>query len=243
MTLPVTRYIEAILQEFDALATAAALDLAVRVPSCPDWSAADLVYHVGDVYWSWRAVIEGRRTESSTGEFAPRPADDELVAWAAEEAQLLAHLLANTDPHTPVWTWAPQKDVAFVQRRMAQETTVHRVDAELAAGFRRPVPADLAADGVDEFLEFFLGGEDASRLASPGEAVHLHATDSGDEWIVTVADGTVTTERAHEKGDVAARAPVSDLLLMLWRRVPPSDLEVLGDGAALQRFLARTDLS
>ncbi|MFY9588521.1 MAG: maleylpyruvate isomerase family mycothiol-dependent enzyme [Actinomycetota bacterium] len=242
MTLPVARYVSAILEEFDALAQAAALDLTVRVPSCPDWTTADLVYHVGDVYWSWRATVEGRRTESSTGEFAPRPADAELVDWAIQEAQQLAHLLANTDPHTRVWTWAPQKDVAFVQRRMAQETAVHRVDAEIAAGFRRPIPSDLAADGVDEFLEFFLPDE-PERLAGTGESVHLHATDSGDEWLVTVRDGAVTFEHEHAKGDAAVRAPVSDLLLLLWRRVPIGDVEVLGDRAALDRFLARTSLT
>jgi uncharacterized protein (TIGR03083 family) len=242
VTLPVARYVEAILEEFGALATAAGRDLTVQVPSCPDWSAADLVYHVGDVYWSWRAVVEGRRTESASGEFASRPQDDGLLAWAAEEAQLLAHVLANTDPHTPVPTWAPQKDVAFVQRRMAQETAVHRVDAELAAGFRRPIPPDLAADGVDEFLAFFLPDE-PEALAGPGESVHLHATDSGDEWLVTVRDGAVTTEREHAKGDVAVRAPVSDLLMLLWRRVPSGDVEVLGDGTALDRFLSRTSLT
>ena len=242
MTLPVASYVSAILEEFDALAQAAALDLTVQVPSCPDWTTADLVYHVGDVYWSWRAVVEGRRTESSTGEFAPRPADAELVDWATGEAQQLAHLLANTDPHTHVWTWAPQKDVAFVQRRMAQETAVHRVDAEIAAGFRRPIPPDLAADGIDEFLEFFLPDE-PERLAGPGESVHLHATDSGDEWLVTVKDGAVETVREHAKGDAAVRAPVSDLLLLLWRRVPAGDVEILGDRAALDRFLARAPLT
>jgi uncharacterized protein (TIGR03083 family) len=242
VTLPVARYVSAILEEFDALAQAAALDLTAQVPSCPDWTTSDLVYHVGDVYWTWRAVVEGRRAEGSTGEFAPRPTDAELVDWATQEAQQLAHLLANTDPHTRVWTWAPQKDVAFVQRRMAQETAVHRVDAEIAAGFRRPIAPDLAADGIDEFLEFFLPDE-PEALVGPGESVHLHATDSGDEWLVRVGDGTVTAEREHAKGDVAARAAVSDLLLLLWRRVAPADVEVLGDGAALERFVARTTLT
>lgn len=242
MTLPVTRYVSAIVEEFDALAQAAGRDLTVRVPTCPEWSTADLVYHVADVYWSWRAVVEQRRTESSTGEFAPRPADEDLVAWAGDEARLLANLLEVTDPHTRVWTWAPQKDVAFVQRRMAQESVVHRVDAELAAGFRRPVPPDLAADGVDEFLAFFLPDEPAS-LAGPGESVHLHATDSGDEWLVTVRDGALTTEREHAKGDVAVRAAVSDLLLLLWRRVHPEDVEVHGDRSALDRFLSRPSLT
>ena len=40
---------------------------------------------------------------------------------------------------------------------MAQETVIHRVDAELAAGEPiAPIPDDLAVDGIDEVLERFL---------------------------------------------------------------------------------------
>src|SRR5258707_13109966 len=40
---------------------------------------------------------------------------------------------------------------------MAQETVIHRIDAELAAGLPvTPVPDDLAADGVDEVLKRML---------------------------------------------------------------------------------------
>jgi hypothetical protein len=69
VTLSVQRYIATIVDEAEALTDAASRDLTAQVPSCPDWSAADLVYHIGDVYWSWRAVVEQRRTESSP----PRP--------------------------------------------------------------------------------------------------------------------------------------------------------------------------
>jgi predicted lipid carrier protein YhbT len=125
---------------------------------------------------------------------------------------------------------------------MAHETAVHRVDAELAAGSPRPIAPDLAADGIDEFLQFFLP-EDPEVLRDPGESVHLHATDSADEWLVTVGAGAIAFERRHAKADVAARAPVSDLLLALWRRVPVADLDVVGDAAALERFLARPSLT
>jgi uncharacterized protein (TIGR03083 family) len=242
VTLPLDRYLSALVEEANALATAAGRDLALQVPSCPEWTTADLLYHVGDVYWSWRRVVEERIQESPYGTFAPRPPDDELAAWAAEEARLLAIVLEKTDPETAIWTWAPQKNVAFLYRRMTHESAVHRVDAELAAAAPRPIASDVAADGIDEFFEFFLPA-DSEALTGPGEAVHLHATDSGDEWLVTVRDGSLTSERRHAKGDVAVRAPVSDLLLLLWRRVVPADVEVLGDREALQRFLARTNLS
>src|SRR4029453_10276847 len=65
----------------------------------------------------------------------------------------LLEALGSTDPATLLWTFHPPDQTAgFWRRRMAQETVVHRVDAESAHGRPRPVPAALAADGVDEGL-------------------------------------------------------------------------------------------
>jgi hypothetical protein len=65
--------------------------------------------------------------------------------------------------------------------------------------------------------------------------VHLHCTDADGEWIVH-ADGRV--ERAHAKGDAAMRATASDLVLALYRRVPIDQLDVVGDRAVAEAFLA-----
>lgn len=46
-------------------AAAAAAGTGARVPSCPDWSVADLVAHLGAVHLFWTAVVSagpGRRT-------------------------------------------------------------------------------------------------------------------------------------------------------------------------------------
>ena len=41
---------------------------------------------------------------------------------------------------------------------MAQETVIHRLDAELALGAPiAPIPEDLAVDGIDEVLKLFVG--------------------------------------------------------------------------------------
>ncbi|TMK22590.1 MAG: maleylpyruvate isomerase family mycothiol-dependent enzyme [Actinobacteria bacterium] len=241
MALAPETYLAAITRETGALASAAAANLEARVPSCPDWTVADLAYHVGDVYCSWRKLVEERRQTGHTGEMAHRPPDDELLGWVREESGKLVAALA-VDPSIPVWTWAPQKDVAFVQRRMAHETIVHRADADLARGVIGPLDAALAADGVDEFLTWFLPG-DPDELADPGETIHLHATDSGDEWLVRVAGGEATVTREHAKADAAARAPVADLLWLLWRRIPASGVDVVGDAAVLDRFLHRPALT
>ena len=76
-------------------------------------------------------------------------------------------------------------------------------------------------------------------LAGNGETVHLHATDiEGGEWMLTYHPKSVEWERGHAKGDVAARGTMSDLLLLVWGRIPPSRLEVFGDATLIDRWQA-----
>jgi len=46
----------------------------------------------------------------------------------------------------------------------------------------------------------------------------------------------VIVTREHAKGDVALRAPASDLLLFLYGRVGPDAGDVFGDGSLLERW-------
>jgi hypothetical protein len=48
--------------------------------------------------------------------------------------------------------------------------------------------------------------------------------------------------REHKKGSVALRGTASDLLLVLWRRLPVDIVEVIGDSSVAERFLLRSDL-
>ena len=34
----------------------------LRVPTCPDWDADDLVWHLADVQWFWGEIAQGRLT-------------------------------------------------------------------------------------------------------------------------------------------------------------------------------------
>jgi uncharacterized protein (TIGR03083 family) len=215
--------------------------LAAPVPSCPDWTVADLLWHVGEVHHFWGGVVERRASDSSEVPETERPADAELLDWYGESLAWLQGVLTAADPATPVWTWASQKNVAFVQRRMAQETAVHRVDAEQAAGAPAPIDPALAVDGVDEFLQFHSVWK-RDGAAPLGGSVHLHATDTDGEWLVIETGDRLAFTRGHAKADAAARGTASDLLLLLWRRRGPGDVEVHGDAAVLDRLLARTDL-
>ena len=123
---------------------------------------------------------------------------------------------------------------------MAHETSVHRWDAELAAGEARPIDPELASDGVDEFLNVMLLQPRFSSAPIEG-SVHLHATDTPGEWLVREQeDGTLVVTAEHAKGDAALRGAASDLLLALWGRVGSDALEVIGDRAVAERLLART---
>ena len=234
-------------QYFAALAVeSAAFDEAVSacplsapVPSCPEWTVADLVYHLGGVHRFWAAVVAQRLSSPSGVERPLRPPPEDLVAWAREQASALQAALAGAEPATPVWTWAAQQDVGFVDRRMAQETAVHRWDAQLAAGAPEPIDPALASDGVDEFLTVMVADP---RFTRPiGGSVHLHATDTPGEWLVTDRDdGAVLVTREHAKGTVALRGPADRLLLALWGRLPLEDLEIIGERSVAERLLART---
>jgi uncharacterized protein (TIGR03083 family) len=138
----------------------------------------------------------------------------------------------------PAWTWAPDGTVGFWQRRQAHETAIHRVDAELAAGPPTPVPAALAADGIDEWLALLAFRPGAEPPSGDGETLHLHCTDEAGEWLVTLTEAGPAIERRHAKGDVAVRGPASDLLLVLLRRFEPERVEVLGTRSVLDAFLA-----
>jgi uncharacterized protein (TIGR03083 family) len=234
--------LSAIREAGEALADQAEGNLARPVPSCPGWSVADLVWHVGEVHHFWRTIAERRLSDPGAVERVARPGDDELVAWYRAGLGHLLAVLEALDPATSVWTWSRQHDVGFIVRRMAHETAVHRWDADGAAGESQPIEAALASDGVDEFLDHFTAWrqDDAPPL---GGSVHLHCTDVAGEWIVHEDDdGALQLERRHEKGDAALRGSASDLLLALWRRIALDALDVVGDGAVAQRLIDRQRL-
>jgi uncharacterized protein (TIGR03083 family) len=228
-----------IAREGTALAHAAEGNLDAAVPET-DWTVADLIDHTGSLTRFWA----GRLRSANGGDFydLERPADADPVAWYRDGLGILRAELAAADPDIAVKTWAGPLLPSWLWRRMAQEFAVHRWDAEAAAGDAELIEPELAADGIDEFFEVFCALAD---LSEPVGTLHLHATDSGPdgiagEWFVDARGGGFTWERAHAKADVAVRASTSELLLVLWGRVPADAVEVLGDGDVLARWRDKT---
>ena len=177
-------YVRSIRSDGLALAEAGDGRLQRSVPSCPGWSVADLVWHVGAVHRFWGEIAGRELLDPNEVERVDRPDDTDLLAWYSAQLARLLGALDAADPETLVWSWASEDPVptAWIHRRMAQETAVHRWDAQNASGERSPIEADVAVDGIEEFLFQFVGFEPAS-LADGGETVRFEAADTGDAWV------------------------------------------------------------
>ena len=228
----------ALRREGDALSVAArAAGIDAVVPSCPDWQVADLLAHLGRFHrWIADIIAAGGTDPADHGADAEPPAPAERLAWFEEGVERIVDALRAADAASPAWSWTTDNTAGFWARRQANETAVHRFDAQLAAGDPQPIEHALAVDGIDEFFMLIPFWRGASQLAGSSESMHLHATDGDGEWLVRLgADGVVVT-REHAKGDVALRASASDLVLFLYGRLDASAGEVFGDAALLDRW-------
>ncbi|GGO80202.1 maleylpyruvate isomerase family mycothiol-dependent enzyme [Nonomuraea cavernae] len=217
------------------------------VPSCPGWTLAELVTHVGGTHRWVIHLLTTRASEPIWSRDVPNglaPGESGDAAWLAAGAARLLAVLRSTDPATPVWSWGGDHSAAYWARRMAYELVVHRVDAELALGLEPAVPAPVAADGIEELLGNLPHARWVTRrlaeAGADGATIHLHATDTDGEWTITQGPGGLASwEPGHAKGDVAVRGPAGDLLLMMYGRRFADTLAVFGDRDLLDRWLAK----
>jgi uncharacterized protein (TIGR03083 family) len=226
-------WIAIVQREGHALSTAARHDFTARVPACPDWDVNHLLAHIGAIHHRVAILVRTSRTEpwSKDDGSAPQPPSGNLLGWYEAGLADLLDAFRGANPTTPVWSWSGPVTVAFWLRRMAQETTIHRIDAEQATGVAGPVDTDLAIDGIDELFDLFLPRRHAGKVTGNGDTIHVHATDAEGEWLLTLTADGVRVDRGHAKGDVAVRGPAGDLLLWLWGRRPVDGLELFGDAA------------
>jgi uncharacterized protein (TIGR03083 family) len=226
MHLP--RQVALITADSNALADAAAKDLTAPIPSCPDWVMADLVRHVFEVHESWCRIVEEGLTEPDWPEHS-FPPDDELVEAFRVHAQHFADVLGEADPDAPCWTWSPEQNAGFVQRFQVQEAALHRWDAESAVGAPEPIAADGAADAIE-----------LDNALLPAAAPSAQA---GFEVITTDTPFSITISAKPDLPVVGSlRGTASDLLLVLWKRLPIARVATTGDVDAMAQAIAAIDI-
>jgi uncharacterized protein (TIGR03083 family) len=203
------------------------------VPSCSEWTLADLVTHLG-VHHRWvlanldRSPADGMAPFEELGE---PPAWDGAADWIRAGVDALAGRLAEVGLDTPCWTWAGDPTTGFWARRTTHETEIHGWDGATAAGAPLEIDPVLASDGIDEWLSLaalVLRG----RVQGDGRTMHVHCTDVEGEWLVRLDADNLVVTREHAKGDVAVRGPAADLFLLLTRRLDTASapgVELIGD--------------
>jgi uncharacterized protein (TIGR03083 family) len=192
-----------------------ALDVSIK--HCDGWTLADLAEHLGqDNQWAAAAITELR------GDYHPPPPPTDpaaLAPWFAETASMLLAAL-DVDPDSPAWTLWPPHTVAFWQRRRCMETVVHRWDVEDALGVAATIDARVAGDGIAEVFDTMAPRQIALRRApAPQQAIRV-TSETSETWTFGSGEPVATIV-----------GTASDLLLMLWGRIPTDDprITIVGD--------------
>src|SRR4051812_32699159 len=91
-------YLEALAEAAAGLLAAAGrVDRDAGVPCCPEWTAADLVWHIGEVHDFWGHVVRhGERPPAGRNVRPDTYAD--LIDFAAGTSAELQRVLAAADP-------------------------------------------------------------------------------------------------------------------------------------------------
>jgi uncharacterized protein (TIGR03083 family) len=221
-------------------------ELTTRVPSCPEWTVADLVTHMG-LHYRYVTDLAPRGVtdppERRLRDLPAPPPGTDLIAWWDEGYQKAVTMFDALDPELPAWNWAPQtKRAGFWHRRTAHETAIHRWDAQFATINAEPIEPKLAADGISEVLDTWLPAGQRKGPTNVGGVIRLSASDLDHDWLVRLRPGggialldidTLLDSDEHRQR-AAVRGSASDLLLALYGRIDADVLDLVGDERLLE---------
>jgi hypothetical protein len=127
------------------------------------------------------------------------------------------------------WPAASPRD--FWARRMAHETAIHRVDAELAAAFGvTDFPADFAADGLAELLEGMGPRYYALDALDRRFSVTFTPLDVNRGWTVFAEPGVLyTVAESRDDSDLSVFGPAAELYRWAWNRAADDEVSLRGD--------------
>ncbi len=221
------------------LLAAAIPDAPVAVPSCPGWTTDDLAKHMAHVYLGQAFVVETGSQAENKEHLAHYPRTDDYLEFMAWGFEAITKALDINRPERSTWSWHhSDHSIDFWFRRMAHETVIHRIDAELAIGAVTPIDEALALDGVDEVLDFLplTGSWPEVPNLDFGIVSIVASTKNGSKvWDLNFTNEAATVSAVAESNG-AARLVISGdaeaMDLYLWGRIDSSDprISITGEG-------------
>lgn len=249
-------YLDHFRQNRRAILEAAALGFDPPIKGCPGWDVAGLTAHMGRVYTFWlKWVSERPRGHSREAreelladrnarlpgynewELAGFPKDSRpegIIPFVQETGEELDSALVGLQPEETVWTFVPGHQTgAFVFRRLAMETAIHRWDAEEAQAIEHPIDTALARDGIDEMLMQFQEdpGYDSNRDHRRGQTILLREDPGPGRWLVSFDQGGTTISDKEGPADATVSGTGSDLNLFIMGRRFAEEMQIEGDRA------------
>ncbi|WP_420114632.1 maleylpyruvate isomerase family mycothiol-dependent enzyme [Pseudactinotalea sp.] len=194
-------------------------DPSARVPTCPDWDAKALLWHLTGVHRFWADVLaQNPQTDDEVGALEqegvePPGAIAEILPLREQATADLLVQLGELNDHERRWSWwEPDQTVGFTRRMQTYEATMHRIDAELAAGV--PVSAiadDVAVGAVDHCVDVMWGWMPNWAQYEELAVVELVASDASNRWLVEIGHWFGTGPESGNTFDMAraTRAPES----------------------------------
>ncbi|MDQ4039520.1 MAG: maleylpyruvate isomerase family mycothiol-dependent enzyme [Actinomycetota bacterium] len=227
-------YLDELERQGQALGSAAAqLDLDAEVPTCPTWTVAELVAHIGMVHrWAASHVQEPRKTGDGAQATAP---EEGLLDWYDDGHRILVETLRSAQPDVAAWTFLPARSpLEFWARRQAHETAIHRADADAARGCVPSYDADFAADGIAELIDGFMGRRGGRLLSDRPRTLKVRLADNDRSWHMTIGpEGRQISHDATMPAEATVLAAASQMYLFLWNRVSRDVVQVNGDSSVL----------
>lgn len=183
-------YVETLNGEIRTFVDLVSQDPRADVKQYPDWTLERLGQHLGVVH-RWATAVLVQRSKSrlprTRREAAVAPSRADLPQWLRDGVDLFIEAYKSAaDSRAEVW--APGSDhrpIAWL-RRMTLETSIHRWDAEVAVGKPSAIDPQLAADGVDEFLDVYLPRVKAAGVEDA--RVELVSREPSRRWLLEFGD-------------------------------------------------------
>jgi uncharacterized protein (TIGR03083 family) len=221
---------------------AARSPLDVHVPAYPAFTVETLTGHIGRVLRVFHSILAGHAV--ALDRLPQAPAGGSVIEWVCDAVEPLLKLLEAVDPHqlVPFPHDASDRPAWLVGASLAVEIGVHRWDVESVLGDHAATPPELAVSEIETVFASFVPRLANSGVAPIGGRVHLHATDAGITWGVSVEGGRMVPARLPDgepDGDVTVSATAEDLALLVWKRAlpPRAGVQVSGNEDVLRRFL------